>query len=372
MTTPHDQPEAQPAILTAGLRKQYAAHRSGARAGSAATSSTAGTAVDTGTAAVDALRGIDLRVAPGSIYALLGPNGAGKTTLISILTTLLVPTSGTAQVAGFDVQTQAAEVRRRIGVTFQEVVLDQELTGRQVLDFHGRLYGLSRAETRSRIDEVAALVELTEVLDRRASRFSGGMKRRLELARGLMTAPTVLFLDEPTQGLDPQNRAGVWRYVRELRAARGMTILLTTHYMEEAEALADEVGILDHGRLVAEGTPAALVRALGSEMVRLQGSGAANGLVERLRLLPFVQKVAVLAGEGAAEAVLTATPPTAEPLTHFQLQVGVDNGDKRLAQIVTTAAAAGVQIHEVSVARPSLGDVFFARTGHDLRDRVEG
>ena len=161
-----------------------------------------------------AVRGLDLTVAPGEIYALLGPNGAGKTTTISILTTLLQPSQGSARVAGYDVVTQAAEVRRRIGVTFQEVVLDQELTGRQVLDFHAQLYGMSKARRLASIDELAALVELTDVLDRKSARYSGGMKRRLELARGLMTEPAILFLDEPTQGLDPQNRAGIWRYVR--------------------------------------------------------------------------------------------------------------------------------------------------------------
>lgn len=310
-----------------------------------------------------AVAGVSLEVSPGEIVGLLGPNGAGKTTLLSMLTTLLEPTSGNARVAGYDVVAEPAAVRRRIGVTFQEVVLDQDLTGRQVLDFHGRLYGMEKRPRLDRIDEVAALVELTDVLDRRASRYSGGMKRRLELARGLMTQPSILFLDEPTQGLDPQNRAGVWRYVRALRDEQGMTILLTTHYMEEAEALADRVGILDHGRLVVEGTPTELVRALGSDMVQVSGVGAIGGLLERLRLLPFVQKITQLSAPG--EPPSSATAAGASP---FRLQVGVDNGDRRLAQIVTTAAAAGVHIHEISVARPSMGDVFLAHTGHALRD----
>ena len=188
---------------------------------------------------VDALRGITFQVRAGDIYALLGPNGAGKTTLISILTTLLMPTTGLATVVGYDVATQPEEVRRRIGVTFQEIVVDTDLTGRQVLDFHARLYGLSRAARRERITTLAALVELTDALDRKAGTYSGGMKRRLELARGLLPAPQVLFLDEPTQGLDPQNRSSIWRHIRRLRDEQGITVLLTTHSMEEAETLAD-------------------------------------------------------------------------------------------------------------------------------------
>ena len=182
--------------------------------------------------AVQALRGVTFSVQRGEIYALLGPNGAGKTTLLSILTTLLAPTAGRAAVAGFDVVTQTAEVRRRLGVTFQEIVLDTELSGRQVLDFHGRLYGLDQPTRKRRIAALAALVELSDVLDRKTGTYSGGMKRRLELARGLLPAPQVLFLDEPTQGLDPQNRAGIWRYLRQLRKEEGITLLLTTHSME--------------------------------------------------------------------------------------------------------------------------------------------
>src|SRR5690606_38634373 len=164
------------------------------------------------------------QVSAGEIFALLGPNGAGKTTLISILTTLLQPTSGTAVVAGCDVTSQAEEVRRRIGVTFQEIVVDADLTGRQVLDFHARLYGLNRTVRQERIGTLGALVELADALDRKAGTYSGGMKRRLELARGLLSAPQILFLDEPTQGLDPQNRSSIWRHIRRLRDEQGITV----------------------------------------------------------------------------------------------------------------------------------------------------
>jgi ABC-2 type transport system ATP-binding protein len=320
------------AIETRGLEKTYAAN---------------------GNDAVHAVRGVDLAVNSGEIYALLGPNGAGKTTTISMLTTLLLPTGGVARVAGFDVVEDPAQVRRHIGVTFQEIVLDAELTGRQVLDFHGRLYGLGRAARKSRIDELAALVELSDVLDRKVETYSGGMKRRLELARGLMTSPTVLFLDEPTQGLDPHNRAGIWRYVRRLRDETGITLLLTTHYMEEAEALADRVGIIDDGKLVVEGTPAALVRAMGADVVSLLGAGMDAGFVAAVGALGYVSSVADHARD---EQML--------------LQIGVDNGDKRLPELVQLAVAHDVHVHEISVTRPSLGDVFLAYTGHALRDET--
>ncbi len=301
---------------------------------------------------VQAVRGVDLSVSQGEIYALLGPNGAGKTTMISMLTTLLLPTGGTALVGGYDVVRQPADVRRKIGVTFQEVVLDEELTGRQIMDFHAKLYGLSRTKRNERIAELGALVELTEVLDRKAAGYSGGMKRRLELARGLMTSPRVLFLDEPTQGLDPQNRAGIWRYIRTLRNETGMTLLLTTHYMEEAEALADRVGIIDHGQLIVEGTPAALIRAMGADVVSIQGHGDGDALTHAAEATEYV----------------TSTSRHALDQNETLLQIGVDAGDRRLPQLVQLAADAGFHIQEISVAKPSLGDVFLTYTGRGLRD----
>ncbi len=304
-----------------------------------------------GNESVHALRGVSFIVQAGEIYALLGPNGAGKTTLLSILTTLLTPTRGTAQVAGYDVVAQAAEVRRRIGVTFQEIVVDGELTGRQTLDFHGQLYGQDASTRRQRIDELAVLVELADVLDRKAETYSGGMKRRLELARGLMTAPQILFLDEPTQGLDPQNRAGIWRYIRRLREERGMTLLLTTHYMDEAEQLADRVGIIDHGLLVAEGAPQELVQRMGADVITLEGPGSLNGLEARLEAETYVSQVTLHAADGA-----------------YRLQIGVDDGEQRLASVVGLAAASAVHVHRVSTNKPSLGDVFLAVTGYALRD----
>ncbi len=224
-------------------------------------------------AEVLAVDGLNLTVPTNTIYALLGPNGAGKTTTVSMLTTLTEPTSGTAQINGLDVVRQADQVRRQIGVTFQEIVLDPDLTGREALDFHARLYGIGKTERRAKIDELLALVELEEAADRRTNTYSGGMKRRLELARGLITSPAVLFLDEPTQGLDPQNRANIWAYIKTLKATTTMTLLLTTHYMDEAEALADRVGIMDGGKIVVEGTPAALIAGMGADNIQISGSG---------------------------------------------------------------------------------------------------
>ncbi len=294
-----------------------------------------------------ALNGIDLSIAAGQIYGLLGPNGAGKTTTISILTTLLQPTAGAATVLGLDVVRQASSVRQRIGVTFQEMALDDELTGRQVLDYHGRLYHMGRAERGARTKELLALVELEEAAERKAKTYSGGMKRRLELARSLMTRPEVLFLDEPTLGLDPQTRARIWDYLRALRAERGMTLLLTTHTMDEAEELADTVGIIDRGRLVAEGTPTALTKEMGADTIRVTGQGHRAAFVQNLRALPFVQTVDV------GQTVL---------------QVGVDSGSRRLVEIVSQATASGFVVEDIAVARPSLGDVFLKHTGRQLRD----
>lgn len=290
---------------------------------------------------------VDLAIQTNTIYALLGPNGAGKTTTISMLTTLIEPTQGEAKVAGFDVVRQAGEVRRRIGVTFQEMVVDNDLTGRQVLDYHGRLYGQGNRQRRDKIAQLLALVELEDAADRKSQTYSGGMKRRLELARGLMTDPEVLFLDEPTTGLDPQNRANIWDYIRNLKEKRGLTLLLTTHYMDEAEALADCVGIMDHGRLVVEGTPRALTEQMGADTISVSGQSDSAGFVATLKTLPFVETVATPGGI---------------------IQIGVDSGNRRLAEVVSLASNSGFTIDDISVAKPSLGDVFLKYTGRQLRD----
>ncbi len=293
---------------------------------------------------------LDLTVLQGSTYALLGPNGAGKTTTIVMLTTLAKATSGSARISGFDVEREAADVRRQIGVTFQEMVLDDALTGRQVLDYHGRLYGMSASERRVRIDELLRLVEMSDAADRRSMTYSGGMKRRLELVRALMTVPRVLFLDEPTLGLDPQGRAKIWDYIRDLKERTELTVLLTTHYLDEAQQLADQVGIMDHGRLVAEGAPSTLIDELGADTISVLGSGPMDGVVDRLSNLPFVQSVSEVDGG---------------------FLLGVESSSRHLAEVVTIATEGGFTIDDVSVAKPDLGAVFFRHTGRPLRDEVQ-
>lgn len=291
---------------------------------------------------------VDLAIAANTIYALLGPNGAGKTTTVSMLTTLVTPTDGAAVVAGYDVVRQASEVRRRIGVTFQEIVLDPDLTGRESLDFHGRLYNMGKPQREAKIGELLRLVELEEAADRRTNTYSGGMKRRLELARGLMTEPEVLFLDEPTQGLDPQNRTNIWEYIRNLKESTNMTLLLTTHYMEEAEALADRVGIIDYGKIVVEGSPSELINQMGADVFQVEGEGDQEKFVTQVQTLPFVQDVTTANGV---------------------IQISAGSGSGRLLEVIITAQSAGFHVDDVSISKPSLGDVFLKYTGRQLRDK---
>ncbi len=298
---------------------------------------------------VAALAGVDLTVAAGSIFALLGPNGAGKSTLMSVLMTITLPSAGTARIAGCDVVTQAAAVRRLIGVTFQELVLDPALSGREVLDFHGRLYRMPPEQRRRRIGELAELVQLTDVLDRKVKTYSGGMKRRLELARGLLTSPQLLMLDEPTEGLDPQNRAGIWQYLRMLRAEQGLTVLLTTHLMEEAEVLADRVAIIDHGRIVAEDAPRGLTAALGADVIRVTVAGDLAAAQAAAAALDGVQRV-----DAAAAGRLLA--------------VYVDDAGRRVAALLAALQPLNLTVEDVTLARPTLGDAFLHATGRALRD----
>jgi ABC-2 type transport system ATP-binding protein len=295
-----------------------------------------------------AVDGVNLSIPTNIIYALLGPNGAGKTTTLSMLTTMIKPTGGSAKVAGLDVVKQADEVRHKIGVTFQEIVLDPDLTGRESLDFHGRLYKLSKTTRQAKIEELLNLVELEEAADRRTNTYSGGMKRRLELARGLMTEPDVLFLDEPTQGLDPQNRTNIWEYIRNLKEKQGMTLLLTTHYMEEAEALADEVAIIDHGRIVVEGKPQELINQMGADVFQISGEGNQDEFITRVQALSFVQ-----------EAIRS----------NGMIQISVGSGTSRLIEIIKTAGETSFRVEDISVSKPSLGDVFLKYTGRQLRDK---
>jgi ABC-2 type transport system ATP-binding protein len=294
-----------------------------------------------------AVDGVDLAVERNTIFSLLGPNGAGKTTTVSMLSTLLEPTSGSATVAGLDVAKDAKGVRRRIGITFQETVLDDDLTGRQSLEFHGRLYGMSRAAIKSKADELLALTELEEAAGKQVRKYSGGMKRRLELARGLMTEPDVLFLDEPTLGVDHQNRAAIGEYILGLRQEKELTVFLTTHYMDEAEHLSDQVAIIDHGKIVTQGTPAELIESMGTDTVLVRGSGDERAFAEAVGRMSFVTDACPGGG---------------------YVQVGLDSGNRRMVDVVGAAAASGFTIEDISVSKPSLGDVFLRYTGSELRD----
>lgn len=297
---------------------------------------------------VRAVNNLSLKIPGNTIYALLGPNGAGKTSTISMLTTMTKPTSGSAMVAGYDIMQQADRVRKQIGVTFQEIVLDPDLSGRESLIFHARLYGLGRTEREKKAGELLRLMELEDAADRKTKTYSGGMKRRLELARGLITGPSVLFLDEPTQGLDPQNRTNIWDYIRDLKASNNMTVLLTTHYMEEAEALADRVGIMDKGEIIIEGTPRELVDQMGADNIQIKGSGKKGSFEERCKFLKYVQSV---------------------NSTNGLIQIGVDSGNRRLVELIELANKSNYSIEDVSVSKPSLDDVFLKYTGRQLRDK---
>jgi ABC-2 type transport system ATP-binding protein len=298
---------------------------------------------------VRAVDGIDLRVAPGEIYGFLGPNGAGKSTTVLVLTTLLPPTSGSARVAGLDVVHQGPEVRRAIGASLQESALDPFLTGREHMRLQSALHGLPKGEREARGSELLARVGLTEAADRKVNGYSGGMKRRLDLALALLHRPRLLFLDEPTTGLDPQSRAALWDEVRRL-ASEGVTVFLTTQYLEEADVLADRVGIIDHGKIVAEGTPTALKAEIGRQTVEAVPQDKADR--DRLAgvLLRFGEETAASAGGVAA-----------------QLSEGV--GD--LAEIVRALDAEGIKIADLRLHAPTLDDVFLAKTGRSLEGSAD-
>ena len=299
---------------------------------------------------VRAVDGIDLEVAPGEIYGFLGPNGAGKSTTVLVLTTLLPPTAGTARVAGLDVVRQGAEVRRAIGASLQESALDPFLTGREHMRLQSALHGLGKAEREQRGSELLERVGLTDAADRKVGGYSGGMKRRLDLALALVHRPRLLFLDEPTTGLDVQSRTALWDEVRRL-ADDGVTVFLTTQYLEEADVLAHRVGIIDHGRIVAEGTPAELKAAIGRPSVE----AIPRDPGDRGRLAAVLGRF----GEEAAAA------PNA---VATQLPEGVSD----LAEIVRTIDAEGIPIADLRLHSPTLDDVFLAKTGRSLEGAGDG
>ncbi|MDD1656555.1 MAG: ATP-binding cassette domain-containing protein [Methanomicrobiales archaeon] len=291
---------------------------------------------------------VSFTVAEGELFGLLGPNGAGKTTIINMLITLLAPTSGTAEVAGYDIVRDKDQVRRHIGIVFQEPALDKDLTGYENLDFHAMMYGLSGEERRERIREVLELVELEDRADVLVQNYSGGMKRRLEIARGLIHHPKVLFLDEPTLGLDAQTRRRIWDYIRRMNRDEGVTIILTTHYMEEADYLSDRVAIMDHGRFVAIDRPSTLKDTLGGDVITLELEGENGELVRLLEAEPWVRRVT---GHDS------------------QVTLTVEMGERKVPEVIALSERHGIHVLSVNLRRPSLEDVFLHFTGTTMRQR---
>ncbi len=293
---------------------------------------------------VPALDGVSISIESGKIYALLGPNGAGKTTLIRVLATLLKPDSGTATVEGIDVVADPIGVRTRIGLGGQYAAVDEFLSGRENVVMVGRLYNLSMAEAQSRADEVLERINLTDAADRPVRTYSGGMRRRLDLAASLVGRPDVLFLDEPTTGIDPRSRVDIWELIREL-VSGGTTLLLTTQYLEEADFLADSVGVIDHGRLIAEGTSDSLKETIGGVVVRLE-----------------------VDGEHCADAIAAINRLTgADPLHDEQrglLVIPAEEGSRSLVEVVRAMNDASIPILDVELHKPTLDDVFLSLTGH--------
>jgi ABC-2 type transport system ATP-binding protein len=295
-----------------------------------------------------AVDGIDLTVAPGEIYGFLGPNGAGKSTTVHVLTTLLPPTAGTARVGGYDVVKEGPKVRAMIGVALQEAALDPLLTGRDHLRLQATLQGVRKDRRKMHADELLERVGLSDAGDRKVSGYSGGMKRRLDLALALVHLPRILFLDEPTTGLDPQSRTSMWEEVVRLRREEGVTVFLTTQYLEEADVLADRVGIIDEGKIVAEGTPAALKAEIGRPSIH-----------------------AIPRDEKDRDSIAAFLAPFGEPLaTTRDVAVRLRDG-LGLTDIVRAVDANGVDIVDLELRQPSLDDVFLAKTGRTLEGATE-
>ena len=297
-----------------------------------------------------AVDGVNLAVPKGEIYGFLGPNGAGKSTTMRVLCTLLSPSSGSASVAGYDVEKEAAEVRVRIGVALQEAALDDKQSGREILELQARLFGLSAKDRIERVERSIELADLDDAIDEWVETYSGGMKRRLDLAASLIHDPEILFLDEPTTGLDPVSRVRVWDEVRRLNQKFGVTVFLTTQYLEEADALADRVGIIDQGRIVQEGTPADLKRSVGADVIVVN-------LTENLE---------------QAAAAAKALPAVDEVTAGSQgLTISTADGAGLVADVAVAFSRQGISPQSLTVRTPSLDDVFLRATGHRLSHEVD-
>lgn len=297
-----------------------------------------------------AVDGVNLAVPKGEIYGFLGPNGAGKSTTVRVLCTLLSPSSGSASVAGYDVEKEAAEVRVRIGVALQEAALDDKQSGREILELQARLFGLSATDRIERVERSIELADLDDAIDEWVETYSGGMKRRLDLAASLIHDPEILFLDEPTTGLDPVSRVRVWDEVRRLNQKFGVTVFLTTQYLEEADALADRVGIIDQGRIVQEGTPADLKRSVGADVIVVNLTENLEQAAAAANALPAVDEV-------------TAGPQG--------LTISTADGAGLVADVAVAFSRQGISPQSLTVRTPSLDDVFLRATGHRLSHEVD-
>jgi len=299
----------------------------------------------------EALRGISFVVEEGEFFGFLGPNGAGKSTTIKILITLLRATAGRALVFGFDVAAEATAIRTLIGYAAQEVGVDDELTGRENLELQGKLYHLDPATLRRRVGELLELVDMGADADRMAGSYSGGMRKRLDLATGLIHQPQLLFLDEPTTGLDPQNRAGIWSYLENLNKREGLSIFLTTHYLEEADRLCDRLAIIDHGTIIASGSPASLKAELGGDVISLTFGG--DGAQLRARAAAILEPLPSVSGVHQEDGKLVLT---------------AEHGGRSLPLILRALDEAGVDVADLTLTRPTLDDVFLKYTGERIRE----
>ena len=294
-----------------------------------------------------AVDNMSFSVKKGEIFGFLGPNGAGKTTTIKMLTTLLHPTNGSARISDFNIVKDRDKVRKNIGVVFQEPALDTELTGGENLDYHARMYGIGRDKRKTRIEDVLHLVDLEDKKDVFVKNYSGGMKRRLEIARGLMHYPNVLFLDEPTLGLDAQTRRAIWEYIKKMNKEEGTTIFLTTHYMDEADYLCDRVGIIDHGKILVVDSIENLKDSVGNDVITLSCSDL-DGLIRRLEEEDWIENIE------RHESLLT---------------LGVEKGDEKIPVIIEISQSQNIRIKSISVRKPTLDDVFLHFTGRTIRNQ---
>jgi ABC-2 type transport system ATP-binding protein len=300
---------------------------------------------------IKAVDNMSFQVYEGEIFGFLGPNGAGKTTTISMLTTLLTPTSGTAQVAGHDITTAAPTVRKSIGVVQQDNTTDKHMTGYENLIFTARLQGVPLQLAKKRVVDLLELVELTEDAHRKVETYSGGMRRRLEVACGLVNRPRVLFLDEPTLGLDVQTRSAIWKYVKNLREESQMTLFLTTHYMEEADSLCDRIAIIDHGHIIAYGSPTELKSRLGGDIIELGVKGEEKDLSELIRKLPMVKQV------NKEDSIY---------------RIKAENGEEAALTIIDAVRSRGYYVTRILVNKPSLSEVYLELTGEAFREGEPG